>query len=140
MSDQRTEQLESLQANCTAAAEKLSVSDGALAKAAAELAKINQDFVLATARAEELALNLANAQQEIAVLKAAVKTVDEVSAMKVAGVLAEIGVPPVTAESQPTAPTAADLWVQYEELNLRDSRAAGKFYNEKIRPLVIKEK
>lgn len=111
-----------------------------LAEAQETISKLREQFDTATKRDAEVCQELANALTEIEQLKAAAKTVTWTASEEAVRIVADIGVPPVTAETQPTAPTADDLWAQYNELNRKDSRAAGQFYQDKLRPLIFKEK
>jgi chromosome segregation ATPase len=111
-----------------------------LAGAHKTISELQDKLAAAEKRDAEICQELANAQADIERLKASANTVTEAAAQEAQRIVADIGVPPVTAETQPTAPTADDLWAQYHELNLKDSRAAGQFYDKNIRPLILKEK
>lgn len=94
-----------------------------------------------TAANEELAHDFANAQEELNTLKAQSQTVTEAAAVQAATIVADIGVPPVSGDAVATTPqkTKEELYAEYHELNQRDPRAAAKFLNETIRPLIFKE-
>lgn len=96
----------------------------------------------ATKHDQELSQDLANALTEIETLKAAAVTVETSAAAQTVNILADIGVPPVDADStaKPSAEKSiADLTAEYSELLKADSRAAGEFYTNKLAPALRKE-
>lgn len=108
-------------------------------KAAGETANANLKKVV-----DQLTASNAELSSDLAVALNAARQfdskVEERAAAKAAEQLAAQGVPPVAAETTRTTPDRESLEREMTELTLRgDSRAAGVFYNEKIRPLIFKE-
>ncbi len=133
-------QVASLQAELTAASELADARDKDLAASRVEVASLTEKVAAAEKRDADLCQELAVAQAEIVRLTEQSKTVDTAAAAKAAQITADIGVPPVTADTAAKQRTDSveDLQEQYAELLKTDTRAAGVFYNDKLAPALRK--
>lgn len=132
---------DALQASLDALTASSAKQAGELTEALATISDLTGKLDAAQTRDVELCQELATAQNQLTELAEAAKTPTKTSASQEAQViLADIGVPPVAADSaeQPRIATLDDLQAQYAGLLKTDTRAAGVFYNDKLAPALRK--